>query len=154
MASEQDTAPESEVTRLADRLAIHEFIGRYGYDFDEFRLDRWIQSMFVPDVTCTRRIAGRLEEPIHGHDALRERWGNRNPDGGVQGRHVVDSIWIDELTGTDAHVHAHVMILATAEGGPTEVKSVGHYEFDLVKRDGRWWIASWIIGLDRDTAAR
>jgi hypothetical protein len=43
-------------------------------------------------------------------------------------------------------------ILDTPRGERTIVSTVGHYEFDLVKRDGRWWIASWVIGLDRPPA--
>jgi hypothetical protein len=137
---------------LTDRLAIQELIGRYGYHYDEFRFDEWLDDLFTPDVVCTRRIGGEPGEQVfHGHDEVRAGFRPRLDAyraRGLQRRHVQAGIWIDELAGDRAHAHSICTILATPSDGPPYVGAVGHYEFDLVKADGRWWISAWVLSLD------
>jgi hypothetical protein len=139
---------------LVDRFAIQELIGRYGYHYDEHRFEEWLTDLFTPDVVCTRRIGGEAEEQVfRGYEELRLGFRARLEsyrEQGLQRRHVQNGIWVDELDIEHAQAHAHsiCVIFSTPTSGATYAAAAGHYEFDLVKRDGRWWIAAWVLGLD------
>lgn len=142
---------EASVTELADRLAIHELVGRYGYLYDERRLDEWLADLFTPDAVCTRRVGAEPVTVSSGRDEIRATLApfyERNAASGARRRHMPGSVWIDHLDAERAHAHAYMLIVSTSRGGTTRPAAAGHYDFDLVKRDGRWWIAAWTIGLD------
>jgi SnoaL-like domain len=137
---------------LENRVAIEELIGRYGYHYDEYRFEEWLTDLFTPDVVCTRRVAGEPEEQIfRGHEELRQGLKPRldaYQERGLRRRHVQTGIWISELADDRAHAQSICVIFATPPGGTTYTAAAGHYEFDVVRRDGRWWISAWLLSLD------
>lgn len=141
----------TDVDELADRLAINELLGRYGYHYDEHRIDEWLADLFTADAVCTRRVGDQPTTVARGHDEIRALL-QPHYDGyaarGIQRRHLLTGVWIDGLKPARAHAHGYMLIASTTPGEPSRTAAAGHYDFDLVKRDGRWWIAAWTIGLD------
>src|SRR4051794_20796593 len=141
-----------QTDELADRFSITELIGRYGYHYDEFRFEEWLADLFTPDVVCTRRVNGEPNEYVfRGYDEVRNGLRPRLDsfrERGIQRRHIQSCIWIDDLGPDRAHAHSVCEILSTPTGGPTAIAACGHYQFDLVKRNGRWWISAWLLSLD------
>ncbi|MET0920542.1 MAG: nuclear transport factor 2 family protein [Acidimicrobiia bacterium] len=150
MGNDQETAGADEA--LADRLAIHELVGRYGYLYDERRIEEWLTDLFTPDAVLTRQVGDEPATMSRGSVEIRATLSphyDANLAKGVQRRHMPSSVWIDEQAADRAHAHAYMLIMTTVPGKePTRVAAAGHYEFDLVKRDRRWWIAAWKLGLD------
>lgn len=138
------------LTAIEDRIAITEVIASYGYDYDEFRLDQWLEK-FTPDATVTLTLAGNEVGAASGRDAIGAMLGARVTGfraGNVQRRHNMTSIVVDELTTTTAKARSYLILTSTGPSGPTELVTSGRYRFELVKQDGVWRVSAWVIGLD------
>ncbi len=144
------TDMDDRLTAIEDRLAITEVIASYGYDYDEFRIDQWLEK-FTPDAAVTVTLQGKETGGTTGRDAIRSLLGERSrrfQANNVQRRHNMTNIVIDELTTDTAKARSYLMLTSTGPNGPTELVTSGRYLFELVKDDGVWRICAWVIGLD------
>ncbi|MEX1009585.1 MAG: nuclear transport factor 2 family protein [Acidimicrobiia bacterium] len=141
---------DDRLTAIEDRIAITEVIASYGYDYDEFRIDQWLEK-FTPDATVTVSLEGNELGGTTGRDAIGNLLGARVAGfqaDNVQRRHNMTSIVVDELTATTAKARSYLLLTSTGPDGPTELVTSGRYLFDLVKQDGVWLVSAWVIGLD------
>jgi 3-phenylpropionate/cinnamic acid dioxygenase small subunit len=115
-------------------------------------LPAWL-DLFTDDVHWKVLRAGQVTRELHGRSALEERvQGSRSwsQSEGVRARHVVASSAILARTDTTARVLAHVLVVSVGPDRNPSITVTGGYDGELVKRDGRWRIRTWIISLDRE----
>jgi hypothetical protein len=130
------TADQADALSIADRLAIQELLARYNWSIDLSNgLD--FAETFTPD--------GEFDSPsvrLRGRDELR-RFGSgegrppRKPE--ERGQHWLTNIVIDG-NAQRASLKAY-LCYQRREGGQITTSSMGFYEDDVVKLDGRWHFA-------------
>jgi hypothetical protein len=140
-------APVEAPGEAIDRFLIGERISRYGWAFDERRLDL-IADNFTADAIWegTVRDEERLG-PIEGRDAvvawLSEYWSRQHD----QRRHVIVNTVIEELGESEAVAQAYQLLMA-ARLGEVAVETTGFYRFELRRDEGAWRIRRLFSGYD------
>jgi 3-phenylpropionate/cinnamic acid dioxygenase small subunit len=132
--------------------AIRNVLALYAHHFDTRNLRAWL-DLFTDDVHWKVLVGDQVRVELHGRSALEEDWqGRRNwsQSEGVGGRHVVANIAVLARSDTTARVVAYALVVSVARDRNPSITVTGGYDGELVKRDGRWRIRSWIISLDRE----
>ncbi|QEC49426.1 nuclear transport factor 2 family protein [Baekduia soli] len=143
-------APPRAIARpdpLLDRLLIAESIARYGWAYDERRLDTMLEG-FTEDALWEGSIMG-VESigPFRGRAALREFFGGIARRQTPQRRHAFTNIVVDELGPDTATAHAYILLWSSQDARTTPV-TAGPYRFVFVRQDGRWLISELHAGFD------
>ena len=139
---------DPEVSRAINRLLISERIYRYGWAFDE-RDREGLGDCFTLEGIWEGSIMGITPAgPFNGRVAivnwLTDFWKIQTD----QRRHVFTNVIIDDLTDTEATVHAYLLLTASGNSTMTPV-TVGPYRLSVVKEpDGVWRISRLVGGWD------
>jgi uncharacterized protein (TIGR02246 family) len=125
------------------RDEIENLFFRYARGFDEDDLDS-LAECFTEDA---KFFSG---EWIHGRVAIRRRLQERRrlrADQGQLPRHVNTNIAIEPHGEDELRVHSYWSLVVSTRQGAT-IDIAGTYEDTIVRRDGRWLIASRLIARD------
>lgn len=144
-----------ELRRAADKLAIIELIGSYGFHLDLREFDAF-EELFTEDVEYDITPDPNLIPiPLSGRDAvvgaLRER---RVITGDTAfPRHLTTNVVFRSLDATHAQTASFLVVIFTSPDGQSELRRTGIYVDELRKEDGRWRFASRHLHLDMQPQA-
>lgn len=131
---------------LAQKLAIHELLGRAAYAYDQRDLDL-LESCFDVDALMSMRIAGGdLIGPFEGRDAIMQLMKSSMAEQTDVRRHVVSNIFF-ESTGEQPVVISNLTLLST-QGGVASLLATGIYRDTVVEAGGSWRLRARHIDLD------
>lgn len=125
-----------------DRIEIHELYARYALYFDKGDPEGWA-SIFSEDgrfVLEDGEIVGRADLAVFAKGRMAQSPGIR---------HYTTNVCID-ATSRGAHGQAYVLVLCKQRGEELRLRTMGSYEDELVREDGRWRFAlrrfsPWIV---------
>jgi hypothetical protein len=130
------TADQADALSAADRLAIQELLARYNWAID-LNNGSEFAATFTPDGdfdSPTVRLHGR--EELHRF-ASGEGRPPRKPE--ERGQHWLTNILVDGNTDR-ATLKAYLCYQRREDGG-IKTTTIGFYQDDLIKLDGRWHFA-------------
>lgn len=111
-------------------------------DFDGMAL------CFTEDTSVTIQVNSTgLSEPLAGRDALMGLVRARVAEQTDKRRHVISNVLIEPETAERARATSFLTLIAVASG-KAGVLTTGCYRDVVIRRDGRWQIASRVIELD------
>jgi hypothetical protein len=147
-------AQPMDPTEVADRVAIHDLMMRYALAHDTTNAALY-PDIFAPEAQVLTQngvvIQDGLDAILAGVESDRARF-NPTADGSVETygamRHLVTNTTIDVHGETATGVsYVQTEVYDDVARRPA-ILSVGRYEDEFVKRDGRWLIARRMIILD------
>lgn len=139
-AVERSTSDEA-----LDRVLIADRIYRYGFAFDERRLDQLVEG-FTEDGLWEGSIMGIDQVgPFHGREKIRGFMAEFFPIQKDQRRHVFTNVIIDELDGDTANAYAY-LVLWSSQNAETHAVTAGPYRFALRRDDRGVWLISELHG--------
>ena len=137
----------ADISSLADRLAILDVVQRYGWTYDERRLDV-MQELYSEDTVFHGAIWGQpLIEPAVGIEAVlswQRGWMDQQSD---QRRHLITNLLVEEQQSDRAIVLAY-MTITSADPTSVQLVATGFYRFTLVRAAGRWLIQDTFAAFD------
>lgn len=138
---------EADRSALLARVEIRERIHRYAWAFDERQRDA-LTDCFTEDAVWAGNTAGAEPvDPIRGRKAIVEWLSGfwvRQQD---QRRHLMMSVLVS-LDGPDAASALASLALTAAQEKRVAVVLTSFYQFELVRLEGAWRIASLFEGFD------
>ena len=147
--------PAAAAASAADeRLQIYELMDRYGVVHD-FGTPEEYAALFTADVQIS---VGAGPPVVKGHDALvamaardHQRFGGGATADGKSAlimRHVISNRLVDLVGKDSARGSCYVTTLIRTPDNGLAVLSIGRYEDEYVRQDGRWRISKRRILLD------
>lgn len=131
----------------AAKLEIHELLSRAAYALDEQDLDM-LGACFAADAEFHMQIAGQPPiAPFLSHDAIMGLMRNSIAAQTDKRRHVVSNIFFASGGEAEAEVVSNLTLFGT-ENGAIRLISTALYRDRVVRRDGRWVLATRRIELD------
>jgi len=135
---------------VRDRLEILDLLHRYshywdGHDFESFC------DLFVEEPTVVAKLRGEEQGRLEGRAGLASL-NVRNEafrEAGVQRRHLMTNVIVDDQTETSARVAAYVGLFSTSSNGELTTVTTVRYSGEVVRALGGWRIQLWEIDLDR-----
>ena len=133
---------------LADKLEIHELMGRAAFGYDERDLEM-LAGCFAENAEFSMRIAGGdLIGPFSGREEIMGLMtGSMDEQTDVR-RHVVSNLFFNDTQSDTPEVVSNLTLLAT-ENGAIQLLSAGVYRDRVIKIDGTWRIAGRHLELDK-----
>jgi uncharacterized protein (TIGR02246 family) len=126
---------EQRLQRLEDRDAIHQLFSDYGHYLDRGDVDSYAQ-LFAEDGEVLIGPMGRAK----GRDNIREMMSRILEHSVGNSVHIISSPKV-QLHGDTATSEAMWTVIGLDANGATHVTMVGRHLDDLVRIDGRWFIA-------------
>jgi hypothetical protein len=143
----QVAQPDISAAAALDRQLIVDRVYRYGWAFDERRLDA-LRACFTEDAVWEGNTGGEEPvAPINGREQIAEwlaGFWQRQPD---QRRHMMVSIVVDNQTPESADALAS-LILTSAQDSAISTVLTSFYRLRLVKHADSWLIAHLFEGFD------
>ena len=132
---------------LAEKLAIHELLGRAAYGYDERDIGM-LEDCFTVDASFSMRIAGGdLVGPFEGREAIMKLMTDSMESQTDVRRHVVSNIFFEE--GAEGIVAISNLPLMATENGEIQLLSAGVYRDTVVLQDGSWRVSRRHLDLDK-----
>lgn len=132
---------------MSHRDEIEDLIARYTHAYDLDRLDDMF-GIFTDDAQMTMRIAdGDLIGPFEGPAAIVQMMKEAHSGQTDRRRHVSSNLAV-ALTGDDTATAISYLTLLAVDAAELKMLSVGTYEDELVRQDGKWLFAKRHIALD------
>jgi hypothetical protein len=143
----------TDITFIADRLAILNHIGAYGFLFDEGRIDDWF-ALFSDDVSFENTTPTLGTVIVKGKKAFREMVSERYGPKDVipVRRHTMGNIHVASQTPTTAKVRTYMLISTVPAADKLNILTTGTYNASMEKRNGKWLITRWYIEADAPLA--
>lgn len=137
--------PRSSSDEALDRVLIADRIYRYGFAFDERRLDQLVAG-FTEDALWEGSIMGTDQVgPFHGRQEINDFMAEFFPVQVDQRRHVFTNVIIDELEGDSANAYAY-LVLWSSQDGVTKAVTCGPYRFVLHRDESGVWLIKELHG--------
>ncbi len=132
---------------IADKLAVHELLGRSAYALDERELET-LADCFAADARLTLRIAGGdLVGPFEGREGIMKLMTDSMAAQQDQRRHVVTNAFFAAEEADAAEVVSNLTLLSVSEGRVQTI-SCGLYRDRAIRDGDRWRLATRHIELD------
>ncbi len=143
------SAPD-DVGALLDERAVLAVLARSAHALDRHDVDAWVDT-FTPDGVFEVVVAdGPRLHREEGHAEL-TTWAQATPTGG-QRLHLLGDPLVT-LTGDEAQVESYWVLLERDADRRPVLGAFGRYSDRLVKRDGRWRLASRHATVDANVRA-
>lgn len=145
------SGPRYAVVPHEDYVEIMGVIAAYGRFYDDDRIDDFM-GLLTDDALFYPNWPGVAPDEVQGREALSEFFGGARDvctNANVQPCHIATNTIIATATADTADVTTGMTYAETAIGGALDIKTVGHYDFQLVKERGRWSIKRWSMRYDR-----
>jgi hypothetical protein len=133
-------------TELADRCAIEEVVSRFGYTYDERRLEV-LKEILTDDAVLAYSLSGSPVVEIDGRAEVITWLSDIMQRQSDQRRHNLSNIVIDFVGCDRATVQAYLCLYAVSD--QARLITTGFYRFDLIKRSGSWKVSYLLDCLDR-----
>jgi hypothetical protein len=131
---------------LAQKLEIHELLGRAAYAYDERDMEL-LESGFAGAATMSMRIAGGdLIGPFEGRAAIMQLMHNSMAQQTDVRRHIISNIFFEEESGQPVVV-SNLTLVAT-ENGKAALLAAGVYRDTVIEENGSWRILKRHVELD------
>ena len=135
---------------VRDRLEILDLLHRYshcwdGHDFAGFC------DLFVAEPTVVAKLRGEEQGRLEGRAGL-VSLNARNEafrEAGVQRRHLMTNVIVDDQTEAFARVAAYVGLFSTSSDGDLTTVTTVRYSGEVIRSSEGWRIQLWEIDLDR-----
>lgn len=134
-----------------DRAQIQDVIALYGRLYDDNRVDDFM-TLIAEDATFYPNWPGVAPDEVSGHATLREFFAGARAfaaSSGANPRHYATNVLITRADAASAEATVSMLYAESSAGGAVVVKMVGHYDYALVKRNGRWLIHRWSMRYDK-----
>lgn len=139
--------PRADSNEALDRALIAERINRYGWAFDERRLDQMTEC-FTEDAVWEGSVMGiDTYGPFNGRGGIRAFMSDFFPVQTDQRRHQFSNFVIEFTSENHAVAHAY-LVLWGSENDHTQPVTAGPYRFALVRQDGVWLLSELHGGWD------
>jgi hypothetical protein len=145
-----DARTIADLRRAADKLAIIEVIGAYGFHLDTMEFEAF-DDLFTEDVRYDITPDPKLIPlPLAGRDAVVGALTERRRITGDTAfpRHLATNVVFRSLDETSARTASFLVVIFTSNDGQAELRRTGIYVDELRKEDGRWRFASRHLELD------
>jgi hypothetical protein len=134
-----------------DHAEVMGVIAAYGRFYDDDRIDDFM-DLLTDDAVYYPNWPGVAPDEVTGRATLRDFFAGARQharSSNVQPRHYATNAIIAKATATSAEVSVSMLYAESKPGGETAVKMIGHYDYVLVKRNGRWLISRWSMRYDK-----
>jgi hypothetical protein len=143
--------PRFAVLPPEDHAEIHGLLAAYGRFFDDGAIDDFM-GLIADDAIFYPNWPGVAPDVVEGAAALREffvgAYGHPIAKG-AKPYHQATNVIIVRATATTAEASVTMQYAEFTPGKAPELLMVGQYDFQLEKRDGRWFIACWSMRYEK-----
>jgi hypothetical protein len=141
------SAAADDQQQLAAFVGISSTFDRYAQGFDESDWSMFGDA-FAQDAVMDTAVGGKPGSHYPGRTSIIDGLRKGREAQNDSRRHVITNVHVTSLNGRSARVYAYYLLVVTLKG-PSETRSVGAYDADMVQEnDGSWRFKRLLVKLD------